>query len=1436
MDATTGSWLYGLANRVGKIGKKQKTHKLKKMTDLIPEGGYSPKSPRACTGMRAPIRRVSGARIYAIDEPNPRNVREVVGTLHSQNGNHVRPQPQNTRETALIQQSVISSNSAKAIRSVCIWDLNIHLVPEVWQLLKRACSNTIFKAIIQIRRVCQRDGLTRFEADIPNEFVQILFNQLRKVRFRFAWSVLVKRNLKAKRLQLAKKRLHRQSNAMSLLLCSYNINGFRDKREKLESYLEETKIDILGIQETRRKADHWRLHLRDYNCVEVPSTSGAGQRGIALAVRKGLNSFPVGARSPYFLFIRVFGTNVALPFIVGTVYLPHRHANTRNVPNQEVPHVQARLDLISEIAKLRVKYPSDLITLMGDFNKSQKEMGRLVRRLPGFQIHGMSGDPKSQVNSRGRAIDHFVSTDNPIGLLRDAHVDQSLDLSDHWPIRASLHYRIRTPSEDVYSTPRWKVPRRGEVSNADMNTLNSFAVLAEEDDDEGDDPLETMQQRISSTVTRFINECNRVGKALSWLSPRMLKTGNKQHPTSNKHQRACKARRGLYCEYRRLMKFGSPEEASLAFEAYKVFRKTSGRLSKVARRERWAKDSAKASSDLRKNPRELWRWLSNTVGWKRKNFSDCLQPVMDSNGLLQTEGGLIRAAWRKHYGNLTKDHTGHSQNPEYWVTKILDPAIPYPTLDTLNEDITEEEVEATLKKLKRNKAPGPDRIPIEFFQLFGGELLTRLTAMLQDLWVNSFVPDSLNVSCLVSVFKKGDPTDTNNYRGISLIDSLGKILITLLTTRLQQTLEDQNILIKGQSGFRSGEEAVAQALALYEIIKRRQNVSLDTFALFLDYEKAFDSVPHEGLFRKMDILGIRGRMLAFVRALYMNSQVMVKSNDGSTSTAFDLQKGVRQGCPMSPILFNIYINDMFEGSKGCKIPKNRPSQGATPRVSYLKDRVPGLLFADDAAILANSAKELGRIMRKVCVWSNRMDLTFGIAKCGLMCFTGRLPANNPDHIFSNKDKWSINGTSIPVVSHYTYLGLDFYPDLDMKKMIAPRLTKGRNVLRQFEPLLKCPSVDFRVKLTALRALVLSTMLYGAEIWGMKVSRADPQQALINRALRWILKHKGPKTLLSIGAMHQELGMVPIRAQIAKRRVRAYLKYPTLNTWVATLCKTPLRLQRKNWLTITEQWMNRHLKAKVGRSFSPENPPFGGNQQGAVKLTEDIITSSCMVQWTKSSPVQLPQYMSADYTPIHQASWVAGFGNGILLLMSARCGAYHLTKRLDDTRPVEKRYNRCPFCTVPVPEDIIHLFLHCTTWDNERNRFLQDAITSCERLLFDTLTRYTHPVGNRCVDRDTDVIRLLLGGSITGSRLPEWLGRSTEDPEVDRSGSMFVDNDPDEGPEPSPHWQSATCYQVAGYLCVVEARRMRLLAENYRRDGTGQNVLIDDRGPPGYDSP
>lgn len=605
-----------------------------------------------------------------------------------------------------------------------------------------------------------------------------------------------------------------------------------------------------------------------------------------------------------------------------------------------------------------------------------------------------------------------------------------------------------------------------------------------------------------------------------------------------------------------------------------------------------------------------------------------------------------------HYMGLAADISGHSQDAMHWARVIPFPIVQRPELTELNVDISIDEVIDTLKRLKRNKAPGPDSIPVEFFQMFActsaaddatSRPIRHLTAILQELWGDSYVPDSLNMASLISIFKKDDPTKPGNYRGISLIDSLIKILITLLTGRLQTVLEEKSIFIKGQGGFRSKEESVAQALALYEIVKRRQNVHLDTFALFLDYQKAFDTVPHEGLFRKMELMGIRGKMLAFVRSLYRNSSVKVRANDGSHSDSFRLLRGVRQGCPMSPVLFDIYINDMFDGCEhGCQIPIS--NKGGDAR--YLPDAVPGLLFADDAALLSGTAEDLASSLQSVCSWSDRMELSFGIDKCGLLCFNGILPPNNPETIFGDKTIWQINGQTIPVVDHYTYLGLDFYADLDLKKMITPRTEKGRRVLNHFAPFFKCPTIPYTAKLTILRSIVVSTMLYGAEIWGMRVKRGEIQQTLINRALRWILNFRGPITLLSIGAMHSELRVVPFKAQIATRRARGYIKFPTLNTWIATLCANPLRLRVKNWFTITEQWLNRFIKANVGKSSIGGNTPFLDNIKASIQLTRKTISDSTIRSWGKSAP-HLSDYFEAGYLSLtRMKSWSPFFGNGL----------------------------------------------------------------------------------------------------------------------------------------------------------------------------------------------
>ena len=112
-----------------------------------------------------------------------------------------------------------------------------------------------------------------------------------------------------------------------------------------------------------------------------------------------------------------------------------------------------------------------------------------------------------------------------------------------------------------------------------------------------------------------------------------------------------------------------------------------------------------------------------------------------------------------------------------------------------------------------------------------------------------------------SLFKSGDHTDLKNYRGISLIVVAMKIVTSLLANRISTTMEANNLLVKEQSGFCRHEEAVAQFVALAEIVRRRRLKDHKTFIVFIDLMKAFDKVMHEALMEKLDALGFRGRFL-----------------------------------------------------------------------------------------------------------------------------------------------------------------------------------------------------------------------------------------------------------------------------------------------------------------------------------------------------------------------------------------------------------------------------------------------------------------------------------------------------------------------------------------------------------------------------------------------
>ena len=281
---------------------------------------------------------------------------------------------------------------------------------------------------------------------------------------------------------------------------------------------------------------------------------------------------------------------------------------------------------------------------------------------------------------------------------------------------------------------------------------------------------------------------------------------------------------------------------------------------------------------------------------------------------------------------------------------------------------------------------------------------TMLFDLLSEIFTVGFIPPSLLKSLLLNIPKKGDPLDMGNYRPISLLEALLKLQATILLRRLQPLLP--HLITTHQTGFVQGEEPMSNVASIFEIVQRRHIATTPTYGVFLDIKSAFDAVNHELLFRKLERIGIRGKMLKLLRAMYQgNSQYILL--DGMVGDPIQLLVGVRQGCPLSPTLFALFINDLPEV--------------VTPRL-----QVPGLagpinasfLFADDLSILADSIGNVQVILDALGVWMVNNRMAFGINKCGVMAF--RDPAA---HEALRLAPPSIGGVPIPVVDSYMYLGL-----------------------------------------------------------------------------------------------------------------------------------------------------------------------------------------------------------------------------------------------------------------------------------------------------------------------------------------------------------------------------------------------------------------------------
>jgi len=305
----------------------------------------------------------------------------------------------------------------------------------------------------------------------------------------------------------------------------------------------------------------------------------------------------------------------------------------------------------------------------------------------------------------------------------------------------------------------------------------------------------------------------------------------------------------------------------------------------------------------------------------------------------------------------------------------------------LDVDFTVAEVVSALEKVKGGKAADIEGRIVELFKkatILNAQgkvvycLAEALTVVLNEVFRGGTFPSHESLGMIIPIFKgKGDTGDCNNYRGITIITIISKLYATVINTRLVQWSEaHESARAETQAGFRKGRRTCDHMMLLQHLIDSYKVKKSPLFTCFIDLSKAFDTVDRSLLWSRLISLGVTGRMLSALKAYYADVKESVKTSSGATE-AFDSKIGVKQGCPLSPTLFGIFI-DALEGHIRATFPHS------TIRVGKLV--VPQLLYADDIVLVAESQGEMQKLLDALSCFCSKKHLTVNLAKSAVVVF------------------------------------------------------------------------------------------------------------------------------------------------------------------------------------------------------------------------------------------------------------------------------------------------------------------------------------------------------------------------------------------------------------------------------------------------------------------
>jgi len=443
---------------------------------------------------------------------------------------------------------------------------------------------------------------------------------------------------------------------------------------------------------------------------------------------------------------------------------------------------------------------------------------------------------------------------------------------------------------------------------------------------------------------------------------------------------------------------------------------------------------------IKNNPKAFYNYVRS-----RSKTKDKVGPLKDENGSVIMDSNGMCKLLNNYFSSVFT-----SEN----IDKIPD------TKAVFKEDqdknlhdvaIMQSVVYEKLKILKQNKAPGVDNLDSGFLKEVAGIISYPLAIIFKQSLDTGMVPIDWKQANVCAIFKKGQRTSPGNYRPISLTSHVCKVLESILKDKILEHIDKYALLNPSQHGFVKHKSCLTNLLEFISFVSDCMDNHKKVDVIFLDFQKAFDKVPHKRLLAKIKSFGITENVYKWIESWLIGRKQRVVLN-GSYSEWKTVASGVPQGSVLGPLLFLLFVNDMDESI-----------------INQL------LKFADDTKLFGCVSSQEGvdllrNDLRSLIQWSEDWQMLFNVEKCKVMHFG----ANN------TKENYSINNTVLSVVKEEKDLGVIIQNDLKVSEQCSKAVKTANRILGMISRTFQNKSKEIVIPL--YKSLVRPHLEYCIQAW------------------------------------------------------------------------------------------------------------------------------------------------------------------------------------------------------------------------------------------------------------------------------------------------------------------------------------------------------------------